>query len=117
MHSLYEHLETTWDDEQPLTVLQSPPAAVLAHEVHDDDARASKYLSTFDTWTSFLDAHLPPSPCDALSDATKPRGMMLDLRVPSSGPDKLRTYKKIRDLVGKAYLVADNTAQQWSRRS
>ncbi|KAI9908720.1 hypothetical protein PsorP6_016124 [Peronosclerospora sorghi] len=108
MHSVYEHVETNWNDELPFTVLQSP-------HVHDDNARASKHsASTFDTWTSFLDAHLLPSPCDASSDATKPRGMMMDRRLAAAGPDKLRTYKKIRDLVGKAHLVADKTARQWS---
>ncbi|KAI9911593.1 hypothetical protein PsorP6_009857 [Peronosclerospora sorghi] len=97
MHSVHEHVETNWDDELPFTVLQSP-------HVHDDDARESKHsLSTFDTWTSFLDAHLLPSPCGASSDATKPRGMILDRRLASAGPDKLRTYKKIRDLVEKAH--------------
>ncbi|KAI9920971.1 hypothetical protein PsorP6_002428 [Peronosclerospora sorghi] len=34
MHSVYEHVETNWDDELPFTVLQSP-------HVNDDDARAS----------------------------------------------------------------------------
>ncbi|KAI9895435.1 hypothetical protein PsorP6_019186 [Peronosclerospora sorghi] len=68
----------------------------------------------FDTWTSFLDVHLLPSPCDASSDATKPRGMIMDRRLASAGPDKLCTYKKICDLVGKAHLVADKTAWQWS---
>ncbi|KAI9911387.1 hypothetical protein PsorP6_008962 [Peronosclerospora sorghi] len=49
----------------------------------------------FDTWTSFLDAHLLTSLCDASSDATKPCGMIMDRRLASARPDKLRTYKKI----------------------
>ncbi|KAI9912572.1 hypothetical protein PsorP6_005265 [Peronosclerospora sorghi] len=34
--SVYEHVETNWDDELPFSVLQSP-------HVHYDDARASKH--------------------------------------------------------------------------
>ncbi|KAI9916044.1 hypothetical protein PsorP6_007190 [Peronosclerospora sorghi] len=44
MHSVYEHVETNWDDELPFTVLQSP-------HVHDYDARAS--MEAKDTFTGF----------------------------------------------------------------
>ncbi|EEY66787.1 uncharacterized protein PITG_17353 [Phytophthora infestans T30-4] len=122
--SVYEEVYTSYDGDLPFTLLKSPmdppqrpdvltPVMDGSVEITIQEEVGEVDLKSRD-WASFLDSQLPALSSEnrlgLSSSSTKQRSSD---RLTSSGHFARGNIKKIRDLLSKSDLVAENTARKW----
>ncbi|ETL94288.1 hypothetical protein L917_07714 [Phytophthora nicotianae] len=127
--SIYEEVYTSYDGDVPFTLLKTPSDQltrpdILAPVMDDDsleiiiqDGSDEREKSKPSSWASFLDDQLPSqSPENRLGLSSSSNKQRSSDRLTSSGhfvPLGRGNIKKIRDLLSKSDLVAENTARKW----
>ncbi|POM73836.1 Hypothetical protein PHPALM_9282 [Phytophthora palmivora] len=131
--SIYEEVYTYGEDDLPFTMLKSPidqprqpdvfepvlddrdsdSVAIIIHDGTEERMKTNKLKS----WTSFLDDHLPTHALEnRLGLSASSNKHRSSDRLGSSGhfvPLARGNIKKIRYLLHKSDLVAENTARKW----
>ncbi|ETN09670.1 hypothetical protein PPTG_11286 [Phytophthora nicotianae INRA-310] len=127
--SIYEEVYTSYDGDVPFTLLKTPSDQltrpdILTPVMDDDsleiiiqDGSDEREKSKPSSWASFLDDQLPSqSPENRLGLSSSSNKQRSSDRLTSSGhfvPLGRGNIKKIRDLLSKSDLVAENTARKW----
>ncbi|ETP17568.1 hypothetical protein, variant 2 [Phytophthora nicotianae CJ01A1] len=127
--SIYEEVYTSYDGDVPFTLLKTPSDQLTRPDiltpVMDDDSLEiiiqegsdEREKSKPSSWASFLDDQLPSqSPENRLGLSSSSNKQRSSDRLTSSGhfvPLGRGNIKKIRDLLSKSDLVAENTARKW----
>ncbi|KAG2778368.1 hypothetical protein JG687_00009766 [Phytophthora cactorum] len=128
--SIYEEVYTSYDGDLPFTLLKTPSdlprrpdiftpvmdddsLEIIIQEGSEEREKARKPSN----WVSFLDDQLPTSsPENRLGLSSSSNKQRSSDQLTSSGhfvPLARGNIKKIRDLLSKCDLVAENTARKW----